>query len=122
MDLKWMVFTPGLFQAGKELAQSLLHWEFRMTRFSSQFGMDIPDLLKCLVVMGNAPQELQSHICLTMGHKTPYLKLRDAIVQLMQNKTALSGLSNANAMDVDEIMASEDDDITEDQINALSKF
>ena len=109
-DLRDIVFSPGLFASGKELTQTLLQWEYKMTKFQTQYKMVIPDLLRYLIIMEAAPRDLQSHICLNHSHTTPYQRIRDAVLQYMIAKTAISGVSGSQAMDIDEISYQENPD------------
>ena len=54
--------------------------------------------------MNNAPHELQSHVCLNFSHKTPYDKVREAVMSYMQASTALrANYQGAMPMGVDAI-------------------
>ena len=72
--------------------------------FTERYEAQMPGLFKYLVLMSNAPYELQSHVCLNFSHKTPYDKVREAVMNYMQASTALrANYQGAMPMDVDAI-------------------
>ena len=64
--------------------------------------MQIPDLLKYLIVMNHAPLGLQSHACLTYPHTTPFCQIREVILNYTQASNALRQNSQGlSPMEVD---------------------
>ena len=61
-DLREVVFGTNLFNTDN-FTQKLLDWEHKLTKLTERYKMDIPDMLKYLIVMIHAPLELQSHVC-----------------------------------------------------------
>ena len=88
MDLREIVFNTDLFSEGN-FAQRLLEWEHKVNKFTERYGVVIPDLLKYLIIMNNAPMELQSHICLSYNHRTAYNVIKDAAMNYMTAWSAL---------------------------------
>ena len=82
VDLREIVLNTDLLSEGN-FTQRLLEWEHRVNKFTERYGMVIPDLLKYLIIMNNAPMELQSHICLTYNHRTAYNTIKDAVMSYM---------------------------------------
>ena len=82
-DLREIVVGTNLFN-GENFGQRLLDWEHKLAKLTDRYAMQIPDLLKYLIVMNHAPLELQSHVCLTYSHTTPFCQIREVILNYMQ--------------------------------------
>ena len=53
---------------GENFSQRLLDWEHKLAKLTERYAMQIPDLLKYLIVMNHAPLDLQSQVCLSYSH------------------------------------------------------
>ena len=62
-DLREVMLQTNLF-AKENFTQGLLEWEHKLAKFTERYEVQVPDLFKYLVLMNNAPHELQSHVCL----------------------------------------------------------
>ena len=68
-DLREIVFGTNLF-LGDNFIQRFLDCERKIIEPTERYALQIPDLLKYLIVMNHAPLELQSRVCHRCSHNS----------------------------------------------------